>query len=132
MKTYFTNGNILYGNGEIPKIEAGDSICYDRLSIDSNSSFQTLSQFKNWLSLHFEFQHLIGEEYPNGCCHYKILSIKNEKSPAFRHQIYNHSIENLFSTILLIVLVVIRPSPISPSARKIKLFSEAFNYKGIT
>ena len=94
MRTYFINGNILYGNVEIPRIEVGDQICYDKKIGDRNGRFQTLYEFKNWMSQHFEFLHVVGEEYPNGICLYKILSIQNEVYPEFRSQIFNHSIEN--------------------------------------
>lgn len=94
MKSYFISGNILYGNGEVPKLKVGDLICYDRVNIDNNGRFSTLHEFRDWLNLHFEFEHLVGEEYSSGTCSYTILGFRNAEYPVFKTQIFNNSSES--------------------------------------
>ncbi|MEO8796104.1 MAG: hypothetical protein ABI390_11605 [Daejeonella sp.] len=94
MKKYFITGNILWKNEEVPRIEIGDSICFDKLCSEKNGRFKTLSQFKEWLSLNFEFQHLIGEEYADSICIYKILSIHKKEFCSFKTQSISNSILN--------------------------------------
>lgn len=77
MKKYFLIGNIQYGYEEVPKIEIGNLICYDKKNEEINGRFKTLYQFIEWLSECFEYKPIVGENYQNSVCLYEILSIKS-------------------------------------------------------
>lgn len=74
---YFIAGNILDGSNELPKIEIGDVVMYDKKLTERNGRFKTLEEFKQWMTDNFEFEHQSGEEYENSICRYLVHEVKN-------------------------------------------------------
>ncbi len=56
-------------------IKSGDHVTYDPIKFHDNGPFNTLTQFKSFLSRHFVYKHLIGEEYHKGLCFYEIVEL---------------------------------------------------------
>jgi len=60
-------------NGK-PVLNIGDSVVYTP-GHDSCDG-KTLQEFKNYLSIWYNFQHDIAEIYPSGTCHYVITGVR--------------------------------------------------------
>jgi len=58
-------------------LRPGDHVTYDQRYVLRNGGFNSLNSFKEFLSTHCGYKHLIGEEYYKGLCFYEISEMKN-------------------------------------------------------
>jgi len=56
-------------------LKVGDHVTFDQKGLTENGQFVSLSSFKSFLTEHFKYKHLVGEEYYKGWCFYEIVGI---------------------------------------------------------